>query len=378
MLKILQARVQQYMNHELPDVQAGIRKGRGTRDQIANISWLIEKAREFQKNIYFCFIDHAKAFDCVDHNKLWKILKEMGIPDHLICLLRNLYAGQEATVRTGHEATVRTGHETTDWFQIGKGVHQGCILSPCLFNLYAEYIMRNAGMEEAQSGIKISRRSINNLRYADNTTLMAESEEELKSLLVKVKVESEKVGLKLNIQKTKIMASGPIISWHIDGETVETVSDFMFLGSKITADGDCSHEIKRCLLLGRKVMTNLQSILKSIDITLPTKVCLVKAVVFPVVMYGCESWTVKKAECRRIDAFELWCWRRLFRVPWSARRSNQSILKEISPGISLEGMMLKLKLQYFGHLMRRVDSLEKTLMLGGIGGRRRRGRQRMR
>ena len=209
-----------------------------------------------------------------------------------------------------------------------------------------------------------------------DTTLMAESEEELKSPLVKV--ESEKVGLKLNIQKTTIMASGPITSWEIDGETVETVSDFIFGGSKITADGDCSHEIKRCLLLERKVMTNLDSILKSRDTTLPTKVCLVKATVFPVVMYGCESWTVKKAEHQRIDAFELWCWRRLLRVPWTARRSNQSILKEISPGCSLEGMMLKLKLQYFGHLMGRADSLEKTLMLGGIGGRRRRGWQRMR
>ena len=195
---------------------------------------------------------------------------------------------------------------------------------------------------------------------------------------MKVKEESEKVGLKLNIQKMKIMASGPITSWEIDGKTVETVSDFILGGSKITANGDCSHEIKRCLLLGRKVMTNLDSILKSRAITLPTKVRLVKAMVFPVVTDGCESWTVKKAERRRIDAFEMRCWRRLLRVPWTARRSNQSILKEISPGWSLEGLMLKLKLQYFGHLMRRVDSLEKTLMLGGIGSRRRRGRQRMR
>ena len=199
----------------------------------------------------------------------------MGIPDHLTCLLRNLYAGQKATVRTGHE--------TIDWFQIGKGVRQGCVLSPCLFNLYAENIMRNAGLEEAQAGIKIAGRNINNLRYADDTTLMAENEEELKSLLMKVKEESEKVGLKLNIQKTKIMASGPITSWEIDGETV---SDFIFLGSKITADGDCSHEIKRRLLLGRKVTTNLDSILKSRDITLPTKVRLVKAMVLTVVMYG--------------------------------------------------------------------------------------------
>ena len=238
--------------------------------------------------------------------------------------------------------------------------------------------MRNAGLDEEQAGIKIARRNINNLRYADDTTLMAKSEEELKSLLMKVKEESEKVGLKLNIQKTKIMASGPITSWEIDGETVETVSDFIFLGSKIIADGDCSHEIKRHLLLGRKVITNLDSIFKSREVTLPTKVCLVKAMVFPVVMYGCESWTIKKVERQRIDAFEMWYWRRLLRVLWTARRSNQSILKEISPGCSLEGLMLKLTLQYFGHVMRRVDSLEKTLMQGGIGGRRRRRRQRMR
>ena len=210
--------------------------------------------------------------------------------------------------------------------------------------------MRNAGLEETQAGIKITGRNINNLRYADDTTLMAECEE-LKSLLIKVKEESEKVGSKLKIQKTKIMTSGPITSWEIDGETVETVSDFILGGFKITADGDCCHEIKRCLLVGRKVMTNLDRIFKSRDITLPTKVRLVKAIVLPVVKYGCESWTVKKAECQRIDAFELWCWIRLLRVPWTASRSNQSILKEISPGISLEGMILKLKLQYFGHLM---------------------------
>ena len=243
--RLLQARLQQYVNRELPDVEAGFRKGRGTRDQIANILWLIEKAREFQKNIYFCFIDYAKAFDYVDHNKLWRFLKEMGIPDHLTCFLRNLFAGQEATVRTGHG--------TTDWFQIGKGVRQGCILPLCLFNFYAENIMRNAGLEEAQAGIKIARRNINNLRNSDSTTLMAEREEELKSLLMQVKEESETVGLKLNIQKTKIMASGPITSWQIDGET----------GSKITADGGCSHEIKTRLLLGRKAMTNLDSILKT-------------------------------------------------------------------------------------------------------------------
>ena len=236
----------------------------------------------------------------VDHKKLWKILREMGIPDHLICLLRNLYAGQEATVTTGHG--------TTDWFQIGKGVCQGCILSPCLFNFYAEYIMRNAGLEETQAGIKIARRNINNLRYADDTTLMAESEEELKSLLMKVKVGSEKVGLKLNIQKTKIMASGPITLWQIGGETVETVSDSIFWrAGKSIQLVICSHEIKRRLLLGRKIVHHLDNIFKSRDITLPTNIRLVKAMVFKVVMYGCESWAVNKAEHQKIDVFELWC-----------------------------------------------------------------------
>ena len=212
MLKILQAKLQQYVNRELPDVQAGFRKGRETGDQIANIRWIIEKAREYQKNIYFCFIDYTKAFDCVHHNKLWKIQKEMGIPDDLTCFLINVYAGDKATVRTGQGKT--------DWFQIGKGVRQGCILSPCLVNFYAEYIMRNTGLEEAQAGIKIARRNINNLTYADDTTLMAESEEELKSFLMNMKEKSEKVCLKLNIQKTKIMASGPVSSVHFSHSAV--------------------------------------------------------------------------------------------------------------------------------------------------------------
>ena len=209
LLKILQARLQQYVNRELPDIQAGFRKGRGTRNQIANIFWVIKKAREFQKNISFCFLDYTKAFHCVDHSKLWESLKEMGIPDLLTCLLRNLYTGQEATVRTGHG--------TTDWFQIGKEVCQGCILSPCLFNLHAEYIMRNAELDEAQVGISIAERNINNFRYADDTTFMAESKE-LKSFLMKAKEGSEKAGLKLNIQKAKIMASRPITSCQIDGK----------------------------------------------------------------------------------------------------------------------------------------------------------------
>ncbi|KAF7236544.1 putative uncharacterized transposon-derived protein F52C9.6 [Varanus komodoensis] len=240
-----------------------------------------------------------------------------------------------------------------------------------------EHIMRKAGLDESPVGIKIAGRNINNLRYADDTTLMAESEEELKSLLMQVKEESAKVCLKLSIKKTKIMASGPLTSWQIDGEQMEVVTDFIFLGSKITPNGDCSQEIKRRLLLGRKAMANLDSMLKSRDITLPTKVCILKAMVFPVAMYGCESWTIRKAERQRIEAFELWFWRRLLRVPWTARRSNWSVQEEINPVCSLEGQILKMKLKYFGHLMRRKDSLEKSLMLGTIDGKRRRGRQRM-
>ena len=267
-----------------------------------------------------------------------------GIPYHLTCLLRNLHSGQEGTVRTGHRKT--------DCLQIGKGIRQLYIVT-CVFNLYAEYIVRNAVLDEIQAGIKTARKNRNNLMYADDTTFIAEREEELKSLLMKVKEESEKTGLKINIQRMKIMTFSPIASRQIDGETRETVTDFILGGSKITADGDCSHEIKRCLILGRKVMTKLDSILKSRDITLSTKVCLVTAMVFPVVMYGYESWTIKKAECQRIDAFELWCWRRLLRVTWTAMRPNQPILKETNPGCLLEGLMFKMKkVQYFGHLMR--------------------------
>ena len=243
MLKILQARLQQCVNCELPDVQAGFRKGRGTRNHIANIRWISEKARELQKKSTSALLIMPKSLTVWIATNCGKILQEMGIPDHFTCLLRNLYAGQEATVRTRHG--------TTHWFQIGKGVCQGYILSPCLFNLCAEYIMRNAGLEEAQTRIKIARRIINNLRYTDDITLMAESEEELKSLLIKVKEECEKAGLKLIIQKTKMLAFSPIIPWQTDGETMERVTDFIFLGSKITVDGDCSLDIKGHLSFGK-------------------------------------------------------------------------------------------------------------------------------
>uniref|UniRef100_A0A803SNW1 ribonuclease H n=1 Tax=Anolis carolinensis TaxID=28377 RepID=A0A803SNW1_ANOCA len=298
------------------------------------------------------------------------MLGGMGIPSHLVCLLRNLYKDQVATVRTNHG--------TTDWFKIGKGVRQGCILSPSLFNLYAEHIMRHAGLEKTKARVKIAGRNINNLRYADDTTLMAESEEELRSLITKVKEESAKAGLQLNIKKTKIMATRLTDNWQIEGENMEAVADFIFLGAKITADADCSQEIRRRLLLGRRAMANLDKIVKSKDITLAMKVHIVKAMVFPVITYGCKSWIIRKAEQRKIDAFELWCWRKILRAPWTARRSNQSILQEIMPSCSLEGRILEAKMKYFGHIMRRQESLEKIMMLGKTEGKRKRGRPRAR
>ena len=288
-------------------------------------------------------------FDCVittNYGKFWKNWEYQTI----------LPASWETCVQVKKQQ-LEPNLGTTDWFKTGERVYQGCILSPCSFNLYAEHIMRNARLNESQAGIKIVGRNINNLIYADDTTLLAENEEELKRLLMKVKGKNEKGGLKLNIPKTKIMGSGVITSWQIDGETMETVHDFTFLGSKITVNIDCSHKIKRHLLLWRKVLTNLDRVLKSRDIILLTKVYRVNVMVFPVVMYGCESWTIRKAECWRIDVFKLWYWSRLLRVPWTARRSNQSILKDINPEYSLEEPILNLKLQYFGHVMRSAGSL---------------------
>ena len=297
MLKIIQDRFQQYVNWELPDVQVGFRKGRRTRDQIANICWIIEKKQENSRRISTsASLTTLKPLTVCIHNNLWNILKDMGIPDHLTCLLKNLYAGQEATVRTGHG--------TTDCFKIGKRLCQGCILSPCLFNLYAEYILWNTGLDEAQAGNKTGRRNINNLRYADDTTLT-----DIKWRGTKEPFDESERGewnswFKTQHSKHKDHGIGPITSWQVDGKMMEIVTGFIFLGTKITTDGDCIHEIKRCLLFGRKVMTKL-NILKSRDITLLTKVHIVKAMVFPVGMYVCEPWTIKKAEHRRIDAFEL-------------------------------------------------------------------------
>ena len=284
LVKVMFKILQPYMNWELMDVQAGFRKGRGTRDQIVNTQWITEKAVESQQNIYLCFTDYAKAFDCVDHNKPLKILKEMVITDHLTCLLKNLYVGQEATVRTSHG--------TTDWFKIGIGGWQGCTLSPRLFNFYAENTMWNAGLNESQTGITIAGRNFNNLRYAADPTLTAESEEELKSFSMRMKKQSEKAGLKSNIQRTKIMASGPISSWQTEGEKVEGVDRFYFLGLQNHCGRWLEPQNQKTLAPWKRrssvSMTNLDSILESRDIILLTKVHIVSAMVFPVVMYGCE------------------------------------------------------------------------------------------
>ena len=288
MLKILQARLQQYMNEELPDVQNRFRKSKGTRDQIVNICWIIGKAREFQETSTYASLTMLKPLIVWITKKSWKTLKEMGISDYITYLLR--IGMQVKKQELEPDMKQLTGSK------FGKESVKTHIVT-CLFNLYAEHIMRNAGLDDSQAGIKIAGRNINNLRYAEDTIQKAESKEELKNLLMRVKEESEKTGLKLNFQKTKVMASGPITSRQMDGGKMETVTDFLFLGSKITVDGDCSHEIKRYFLLGRKVMTNLDCILKSRDIPLLTNVHMVKAMVFPLSMYGLESWTIKKAEC---------------------------------------------------------------------------------
>jgi hypothetical protein len=371
LLKIIQQRLRPIIEAELPDTQAGFRRGRGTRDHIANLRWIMEKSREYQKDVYMCFIDYSKAFDCIDHDKLWKALNELGVPPHLIQLIRSLYTDQVATVRTQHG--------DTEWFRIGKGVRQGCILSPFLFNLYAEVIMRKLELDESKIGVKIGGRNINNLRYADDTTLLAETVDGIKDLIIKVKEESEKMGLYLNIKKTKILttAANGAVKITINNEEIECVQKFIFLGSVIDRSGKCSTEIKRRIALGRSAMLSMHQIWKSKDISLKTKSRLVSAIVFPIFTYGCESWTLKKADQSKIDAFELWCWRRLLRIPWTAGVTNKGVLERIKPDMSLVGKIIKLRLTYFGHVMR-SDSMEKAMMLGMVSGTRRRGRQRTR
>ena len=370
LLKIIQKRLEPIMERALPVEQAGFRKARGTRDHISNVRRLMETTREYQRHIYMCFIDYSKAFDCVDHEILWSVLAEMGVPLHLIYLMRGLYTGQEAAVRT----------EDGDgrWFGVEKGVRQGCILSPYLFNLYAEYIMRKEDLGQCCGRVRIGGKNITNLRYADDTTLLAESEDDLARMVERVKDTSGTMGLYLNTKKTKVMTTSEApMSICCSGEAVETVTNFVFLGSLITNDSSCVAEVKRRIALGRKAMDGLSPIIKDKLTGVDLKVRLVRAMVFPVVMYGCESWTLKKREQQRIEAFELWCWRRILRIPWTAKTTNVEVLSYARPGTSLLGLVRKQQLSYFGHVVR-AEGMEKELVMGKVEGSRRRGRQRTR
>jgi exonuclease III len=366
MLKVIMRRMESFAEREMPDVQAGYRKSRGTRDHIANLRWIIERAREYNQDYFFCFIDYSKAFDSVDHDRMWITLRDMGFPSHLVDLLKGLYDNQTAKVRTDYG--------DTECFGIGKGVRQGCILSPCLFNLYAERIMREAGLDDTEEGIHVGGRIINNLRYADDSTLAATEEEELKNMLRRTKEASEKGGLSLNLLKTKVMTSASISKFEVDGVNIEIVKNFIFLGSNIREDGDCRDEIVRRLALGRSALTGMNRIWKDKDVKTRTKRKLVETLVFPIVMYGSESWTMRKRERERIDAFENWCWRRILRISWMAKRTNASVWKEVGlETTTLLNKINKQKLTYFGHVMR-GNSLEKSIMIGMGEGKRGRGR----
>jgi hypothetical protein len=338
-----------------------------TKDQIANVRWVMERTRERNKPVYLCFIDYAKAFDSVEHSKMRNSMINMGIPEHLIGVIRDLYTEQEAKVQ------VEQG--TADWFPVQKGIRQGCILSPGLFNLYSEHIISTAGLEDIEAGVKIGGRKINNLRYADDTTLLAENKDDMVQLIKRVKISSEKAGLKLNIKKTRVMSIGEQGNILVDGEEIRTVTSYKFLGALITNNGYIHDEIKKRITLGKAAMTKLTTIMKVSGVSTNTKVKLVQTIVFPAVLYGCESWTLMKADKRKLDAFELWTWIRLLRTPWTARRSNASVIKQIKPRHSQETLAVIGKLKYFGHIMHTSDSLEKDLMLGLTDGSRRRGRQ---
>lgn len=363
LLKVIQKRMEPYMEREMPEEQAGFRKGRGTRDQIANLRWILEKARDYRKDIFMCFIDYSKAFDCVNHARLWTGLRKMGIPRHLIELMKGVYTDQQATVRTVYG--------DTEWFKIGKGVRQGCILSPYLFNLYSEYIMRQANLEE-EGGVKISGQNRNNLRYADDTTLLAEGEDSLKRMIDRIREESLKAGLRLNVSKTKIMSTGKETNIEVDGEKIEEVESFMFLGSRIDKDASCEGDIRLKIAKARTAMLDLTKIWKDRDISRQTKIRIAKAMVFPIAMYGCESWTMRQSDRERIDAFEMWIWRRLLRIAWVEKKTNKYVLEQIKPEKSLEALVVKQRLSYFGHVMRHA-SMENNILFGRVAGPRRRG-----
>ena len=369
LLKIIHKRMESTIERELPDSQAGFRKSRGTRDHIANMRWIMERQREYGQKVYICFIDYSKAFDCINHELMWKTLGEMGIPKHLIQLLRGLYEDQIAVIRTEYG--------DTDRFKIRKGVRQGCILSPVLFNMYAERIMRQAGMDEAEEGIKIAGRIMNNLRYADDTTLLAGKKTDLVELIRRLKSESEKAGLYFNIKKTKIMSTEEEDSFEIDGEEIETVTSFTFLGSVIEKEGKCDMEINRRVAIGKAAMNGLEKIWKDKHVSIDTKKRLVKALIIPTVTYGSETWTMTKKMKKKINACEMWIWRKMQRISWMEKRTNDWVRMDI--GIekeeTLQQTVLRAKLRFFGHVMR-SDGLEKEMMLAYGEGRRKQGRPR--
>lgn len=371
LLKILQKRLEDFLSKELPEEQAGFKRGRGTRDHIANLRRIMERQREFGGLVYMCFIDYRKAFDSVDHDKLWNNLISFGAPPHLVSLLHGLYKDQLATVMTEHGET--------EPFKIGKGVRQGCILSPLLFNLYAEMVVRKVE-EDCDCGIRIGGRTIWNLRYADDTTLIADTKINLTKLLISLKEHSANAGLHLNFTKTKVMTTGPADDFviSIDGHDIEVVDTFKFLGSTITSDSRCEKDIRRRISLGKSAVRKLEKVWKDRGVSKQTKIKLMRVLVFPVFMYSSETWVIRKADRKRIDAFELWCWRRLLRVSWRERRSNQWILDTLDPGEPLEKLIVTSALKYFGHVCRRYNSLERDIMLGMVPGTRMRGRPRAR
>jgi hypothetical protein len=368
LLRIINQRLKQYLDTQIPQEQAGFVKGKGTREQILNVRLLIEKSREFRMPLIFCFIDYTKAFDCVKWDHMWGVLIEMGVPRHLVNLIRQLY--RENT------AAVRVNGLLTSELHTQKGVRQGCILSPILFNIYGEYIMRRA-LDGWDGGVKVGGRIISNLRYADDTTIIAKSEQEMVLILQRIEHESRQLGLEMNKSKTKIMVvdrhNQLEISNTLNG--MEVVHKFVYLGSLLLDSGDCVEEIKRRIAMAKNAMTRLDKIWKDRGISRATKVRLVRALVFPIFSYGGETWTIKARERQRIDAFEMWCWRRLLRIPWTARRTNTSILIELSITDRLSSLCLKQVLRFFGHIARRgEESLEKLVVLGGVEGSRGRGR----
>ena len=372
LLKIIHKRMESTVEREMPANQAGFRKGRGTRDHIANLRWIMERQLEYGQEVHICFIDYSKAFDCINHSVMWRTLKEMGFPTHLVMLLKSLYENQEAAVRTEYG--------DTEIFRIGKGVRQGCILSPILFNLYAERIIRMAGMETTKEGVRIAGQLLNNLRYADDTTLLAGRKEGLEILIRRLRKESEKAGLFFNIKKTKVMTTEDWEKFEIDGEEIQVVTSFCFLGSMIEREGRCEAEVRRRIALGKSAMQGMGKIWRDRHVSLETKTGLVKTMIFPIVLYGCETWTTTKELEKKIDACEMWIWRRMLRISWTERRTNASVIQELGKlrgDLTLQQRAIKQKMIYFGHVMR-ADGMEKRMMLASGEGRRRRGRPRKR